>query len=73
MIGGTILEEKEEQRKKLQEMEERLKNRNTKSQHQVIVKNPLEIDENDYDTKVYKNTITKNDRMEEVQMVDEGK
>lgn len=54
-------------------MEERLRKRNSKSKRELIVKNPLGINESDYDTKVYRNTITKQDRTDDVSSIDEGK
>ena len=53
-------------------MEERLKQRNSKSSKQLIVKNPLNIDEDDYDTKVYRGEIQKEARANNVDEVDEG-
>eukprot|EP00347_Sterkiella_histriomuscorum_P008601 403344469 len=72
-MQGTIMEEKEERSKIIREMEERFNRRNNKSQRELIVKNPLGIVESDYDTKVYKNTITKQDRADNVSEIDEGK
>ncbi|CDW86479.1 UNKNOWN [Stylonychia lemnae] len=69
----TIMEETELRRKQILEAEERLRNRNKKSQRELIVKNPLGYKEDDYDTKVYKNQINKNDRTNDISMVDEGK
>ena len=54
-------------------MEERIRYRNTKSVRQLIVKNPLGLKEDDYDTKVYKNQINKNDRTNDISFADEGK
>ncbi len=53
-------------------MEERFKSRNSKSQKQLIVKNPLGIKEDEYDTKVYKGEIQKEARAKDVEEVDEG-
>ena len=53
-------------------MEERLRKRKDKSKKQVINKNPLKINEQEYDVKVYKSEIKKDTRAEEIEDLDEG-
>ena len=59
-------------RKQIQEMEERIKKRKTKSEKQVINHNPLGVNDDEYDTKVYKGEIKKERRASEVEEIEEG-
>ena len=43
-------------------MEERIKNRKTKSEKQIITSNPLGFKEDEYITNVYRGEITKDGR-----------